>query len=359
MSGYNYAIILNLFRKGEQCMKFDVTIFPDNLNMATETARRVEEYGFDGLWTAETAHNPFLPLTHAAAATHRIKLGTAIAVAFPRSPMVTAQIAWDLAEQSQGRFILGLGTQIKAHITKRFSTEWSAPVPRLREYIEAMRAIWSTWQHNTPLRYTGEHYRFTLMTPFFAPNPMLYWNIPIYIAGVNEGLCRLAGELCQGFHVHSFHTVRYLKECIIPNIEIGLKRANREPGDVALACAIFVVTGRNEDEMRNNTVSVKSQIAFYASTPSYRAVMDLHGWGEIAERLNQMTREGRWMELWELVSDEMLDEFAVVGASDELAHKVKARYEGLLDRVGYYWPFKPEEVDKAYLWESAAKVFVG
>ncbi len=340
-------------------MKFDVTIFPDNLNAAGEIARKVEEYGFDGLWTAETAHNPFLPLTHAAAATERIALGTAIAVAFPRSPMVTAQIAWDLAEQSKGRFILGLGTQIKAHITKRFSTEWRAPAPRLREYIESLRAIWNTWQNKAPLRYTGEHYRFTLMTPFFAPNPMPYSNIPIYIAGVNEGLCRLAGELCEGFHVHSFHTVRYLKELIIPNIEAGLQRSNRIRSDIVLACAIFIVTGRNDEELRNNAIAAKSQIAFYASTPSYRAVMELHGWAAIAERLNQMTREGRWMEMWEQVSDDMLHEFAVVAPPDELAHKVKERYEGLLDRVGYYWPFKPEEREQDYMWQSAARAFAG
>src|SRR5512134_716236 len=155
-------------------MQFDVTVFPKDLNKAGTVARQVEDYGFSGLWTAETSHNPFLPLTHSASATSRINLGTAIAVAFPRSPMVTAGLAWDLAEQSRGRFILGLGTQVKAHITKRFSTEWRAPVPRLREYIESLRAIWHSWQTKETLRYTGEHYRFTLMTPFFAPDPMPY-----------------------------------------------------------------------------------------------------------------------------------------------------------------------------------------
>jgi probable F420-dependent oxidoreductase len=296
-------------------------------------------------------------LTHGAASTKRITLGTAIAVAFPRSPMVTAQIAWDLAEQSNGRFILGLGTQIKAHITKRFSTEWTAPVPRLREYIQAMRAIWNSWQNNEPLRYTGEHYRFTLMTPFFAPSPMPYSNIPIYIAGVNEGLCRLAGELCQGFHVHSFHTIRYLKELIIPNIAQGAQRANRTRDQVALNCGVFVVTGRNDEEIRNNAIPIKSQIAFYASTPSYHPVMEMHGWMDVANRLNQMSREARWAEMWELISDEMLHEFAVVAPVHELAYRVKERYEGLLDRVSYYWPFNPEEEDKKYIWENAAKVF--
>lgn len=338
-------------------MKFDVIIFPDDLNSAGELARKVEDYGFDGLWTAETAHNPFLPLTHAALTTKRIDLGTAIAVAFPRSPMVTAQIAWDLAGQSQGRFILGLGTQVKAHITRRFSSEWSAPAPRLREYILAMRAIWDTFQKGAPLRYEGDNYRFTLMSPFFNPGPIKNPDIPIYIAGVNDGLARLGGELCQGFHVHSFHTVKYLKELIIPNIEVGAQKAGRSRADVQLTCAIFVVSGRNEEEMQQNAVATKSQIAFYASTPSYEAVMEMHGWSDIANRLNQMSREGRWMEMWQEVTDEMLHEFAVVAPPDELAEKVKARYDGLLDRVGYYFPFKPDEDDKRGIWENAARVF--
>jgi probable F420-dependent oxidoreductase len=338
-------------------MLFDVTIFPGDLNTAGNIAQKVEAAGFAGLWTAETAHNPFLPLTHAAAATQRISLGTAIAVAFPRSPMITANIAWDLAEQSKGRFILGLGTQVKPHITKRFSTEWSAPMPRMREYIQSLRAIWDTWQNSVPLRYTGEHYRFTLMTPFFAPNPMPYADIPIYIAGVNEALCRLAGEACQGFHVHAFHTARYLKELIIPNIEAGAQKAGRTRADVKLTCAVFVVTGRNEEEASNNAIMAKSQIAFYASTPSYASVMEMHGWQEVAARLNAMSREGRWAEMWQEISDEMLNEIAVVAPPDELPYKLKERYEGLLDRVGYYYPYIPDEEDKRLVWEYAAKVF--
>ncbi len=338
-------------------MLFDVTIFPKDLNHAASIAQQVEALGFSGLWTAETSHNPFLPLTHAASATQRISIGTGIAVAFPRSPMVVANVAWDLAEQSNGRFILGLGTQVKAHITKRFSTEWSAPVPRLREYIGSLRAIWQSWQTGTPLRYTGEHYRFTFMTPFFSPDPMPYSDIPIYIAGVNDGLCRLAGELCQGFHVHPFHTVRYLRERIIPNIEAGATKAGRTRADVQLACALFVVTGRNADEMQANSILAKSQIAFYASTPSYRAVLDLHGWDDLGTRLNTMIRENRWGELWTEISDDMLNQIAVVAPPDELPYRVRERYDGLLDRVGYYFPFVPQEADKQYLWEAAARAF--
>lgn len=338
-------------------MKFDVTIFPDDLNKAAAIARSVEDLGFDGLWTSETGHNPFLPLTHAAGATSRINIGTAVAIAFPRSPMVTAQIAWDLAAQSKGRFLLGLGTQVKQHITKRFGMDWTPPVPRLREYIEAMRAIWASFQTGTPLRYLGEQYKLTLLTPFFSPGAISDPDIPIYIAGVNDGLCRLAGELCQGFHVHPFHTLRYLNDLIIPSIEQGAAKAGRSRSDVALSCAIFVVTGHNQEEIKNNSVYVRSQIAFYASTPSYSSVMEMHGWMDLHERLNLMSREGRWYEMGDLISDDMLNAFAVVAPVDELALAVKARYAGLLDRIGYYFPFIPDEADKAIVWQKAADAF--
>src|SRR5664279_2176 len=335
-------------------MKFDVTIFPQNLNAVAAIARQVEAYGFAALWASETSHNPFLPLTHAAAATERIELGTAIAVAFPRSPMVTAQIAWDLAAQSNGRFILGLGTQIKPHIEKRFSTPWTAPAPRLREYIESMRAIWNTFQTGAPLRYRGESYKFSLMSPFFTPGSIEHPDIPIYIAGVNEHLCRLAGEMCQGFHVHPFHTLSYLKEVVIPNVDHGAQQAGRARADCALACAIFVVTGNNAEEMNDHATLVRAQIAFYASTPSYKPVMELHGWGDLADQLNILSHEGRWFEMGELISDEMLNEFAVIAPANELAPAVKARYEGLLDRVGYYFAFVPEERERENIWRDAA-----
>jgi probable F420-dependent oxidoreductase len=209
-------------------MKFDISLFPNDLNAMPEIARLVEQSGFVGLWTAEAAHNPFLPLALAAHVTTRIQLGTQIAVAFPRSPMVTAQIAWDLAAQSKGRFILGLGTQVKTHITHRFSTEWGQPVARLREYIEAMRKIWDTWQTGAPLRHKGQFYTFALMTPFFNPGPIENPSIPVYVAGVNERICQMAGEICQGLHAHAFHTRRYLEEIVINSVEKGLKRSDRQ-----------------------------------------------------------------------------------------------------------------------------------
>lgn len=317
-------------------MKFDVTIMPGDLNAVPDLARQIEGLGFAGMWTTETAHNPFFPLTLAATTTQRILLGTAIAVAFPRSPLITAHAAWDLAAQSGGRFALGLGTQVKAHIRRRFSAEWSKPAPRLREYVLALRAIWRAWQTGEPLDFRGEFYQHTLMTPFFAPPPIAHPEIPIYIAGVNARLCQVAGEVCQGFHVHPFHTVDYLREQIIPNIERGAAKAGRTRADVMLNCAIFVATGRSTAEIQAAASQVKTQIAFYASTYSYRPVLDQHGWGEIGDRLGLLARQGQWAEMPALIPDEMLEACAVVAPVDELAARVRERYEGLLDRVGYY-----------------------
>lgn len=339
-------------------MEFDVTIFPTDLNGTARLAQQVEAYGFSGLNTADAAHNPFLPLTHAAAATQRIMLGTSIAVAFPRSPMVMANTAWDLAEQSNGRFILGLGTQVRAHITKRFGIKWTKPIPRMREYIESLRAIWNTWQTGAPLRYEGQDYQFTLMTPFFSPQtPLANPHIPIYIAGVGESMCALAGELCDGLHVHPFHTVRYIKEVTLPAVQSGADRSGRELDDIRLSCAVFVVTGNTDEEINNTTMMVKSQIAFYASTPSYSGVLALHGWESIAETLGKMVRTGQWDDLWKEVPDEMLNEIAIVAPPDELPHKLKARYDGILDRVGYYLPFDPDDKAQQPVWQAAAKVF--
>jgi probable F420-dependent oxidoreductase len=335
-------------------MKFDATLSYSSLREVSAIAQAAEQIGFDGLWSTETAHNPFLPLTLAANATQRLDLGTAISVAFPRSPMVTAQLAWDLAEQSGGRFILGLGTQIKPHIVRRFSTVWDSPGPRLREYLLSLRAIWDTFQNNAPLSYKGEFYQFTLMTPFFAPERIKTPAIPIYIAGVNVYLCKLAGELCQGFHVHPFHTTKYLRESILPNIEAGATAAGRSRADIATTCAIFVVTGADADEIAQKTFAVKAQIAFYASTPTYVPVLEAHGWQDLHGKLNALSRSGQWAEMANLISDEMLNEFAVVAAPADLARKVRDRYEGLLDRVGYYFPFEPN-VDTA-LWQDAVAV---
>jgi len=332
----------------------DTGHLPGSLASVPAAVLAAEEAGLDCFWTAETGHDPFLPLALAATLTKRIKLGTSIAVAFPRSPMVTAMTAWDLAELSSGRFILGLGTQVKGHNERRFSVKWDAPGPRMREYVESLRAIWECWQNGTPLHYVGKHYQFTLMTPFFQPNPMPHWRIPIYIAGVNEYMCRLAGELCEGFHVHPFHSIKYLKETTLPNIEAGLKKSGRQRGDISLSTSLFVVTGDTPDEIEAAKGPVRQQISFYASTRTYRGVLETHGWGGMSEKLNHLSVQGDWGGMADLITDEMLDVYAVIGRWDEIVDKVKERYEGIIDRLSFYFPYSPSDREK---WAPIVKAF--
>jgi probable F420-dependent oxidoreductase len=335
-------------------VQFDVTVIADDLNQAAPLAQAVEEYGFDGLWVAETAHNPFLPLAHACHATSRISLGTAIAVAFPRNPLLMAQTAWDLAALSQSRFILGLGTQIKPHITKRYSATWGKPVKQLREYIESLRAIWRSFHTGDDLDYRGEYYRYSCLPPFGRPAPIARHQIPIYIAGVNTGLAKLAGELCDGFHVHSFHTTKYLREVLLPAFQAGRAAASRsEP--LTLSCAIFVVTGEDDAAVEASKQLTKSQIAFYASTPSYSKVLELHGWTDLIPRLNTLLRRNRWQEMHALIGDDMLAAFAIIAPPDELPYRLRERYSGLLDRAGFYFPFEPKDSTKQLIWRHASE----
>jgi probable F420-dependent oxidoreductase len=309
------------------------------------TARAAEDLGFAGLWTSETKHDAFLPLAIAANETHQIGLGTSVAIAFSRSPMETAQTVWDLQDLSAGRFVLGLGTQVKAHITRRFSMPWDRPAARLREYIMALRAIWESFQSEEPLNFEGDFYRHTLMTPFFDPGPIEHPEIPVYIAGVNTRLARLAGESCDGFHVHPFHSPEYVRRTVILAIAEGARQANRDPGQVTLATSAFVITGNGEEttELRE---SVRSQISFYASTPTYRTVLEAHGWEEVGERLGTMAREKKWREMPALITDEMLAAFAIEAAPDEIGPALKDRYEGLIDRAALYLPFVPGQRDE-------------
>ncbi|MBX7212660.1 MAG: TIGR03617 family F420-dependent LLM class oxidoreductase [Thermoflexales bacterium] len=299
-------------------------------------ATRAEALGYDALWTSETQHDPFLPLALAAEHTQRIELGTAIAVAFARSPMSLASQAWDLQKMSAGRFVLGLGTQVKAHIERRFGMTWDHPAPRLREYVLAIRAIWRAWQTGEPLAFRGEFFKLTLMTPFFNPGPIPHPDIPIYIAGVNDHLCRVAGEVCEGFHVHPFHTPKYIAEVILPNIEAGLRAAGRSRDAITLASGVFVIVGDTPEARARSRESARQQISFYASTPTYHPVFELHGWGEQAQALGALAARGKWREMPALVSDEMLATFAEEGGWAELPAKLNRRYAGLLDRVMYY-----------------------
>ena len=292
------------------------------------------------LWTAETGHDPYLPIALAAEHTDHIKLGTSIAVAFPRSPMIHAMTAWDLAQQSGGRFILGLGTQVRGHNKRRFGVNWSKPGPQLREMIQMIRAVWDCFQNGAKPAFKGEFYEFTLMTPFFNPGPIEHPDIPIYIAGVNPYICRLAGELCDGFHVHPLHSVEYVEQYVKPWIAEGAARAGRSAQDVKLASTCFTIVGDTEEERDALRQMVRSQISFYASTPAYKGVFGAHGWEDVAPRLTEKSRVGDWGGMAELITDEMLDVFSVTGTWEDIAEKMQRRYDGVLDRIGFYIPFQ-------------------
>ena len=326
-------------------MQLDATLPPEPLANIPAIAKAAEETGFGALWCPETSHDPFMAAALIAEHTHQLKIGTAVAIAFARSPATLAYKAWDLAQLSKGRFILGLGTQVKAHIERRFGMSWpDSVVGKLRDEIGAIRAIWDTWQNNKPLRYKSEYYKLTLMSPFFNPGAINYPDIPIYIAGVNIGLAKLAGEIADGFHVHPFHTIKYLNQVIIPAITEGAVKAGRTREEITLVTSAFVVTSPEEDFF------VRAQIAFYASTPSYRKVMELHGWGAVAEELSSLASHQQWSDMPGLITDEMLAEFAIVCDVHNLNPRLKERYQGLIDRLGLYLPYKPGERDA--LWQA-------
>ncbi|NWG22452.1 MAG: TIGR03617 family F420-dependent LLM class oxidoreductase [Chloroflexi bacterium] len=340
-------------------MKLDAALEVDarRMNEAGRIARAAEAVGFAGLWTPEKQHNAFLPLVLAADHTAEIQLGTGVAIAFPRSPMVMAQIAWDLQAFSGGRFILGLGTQVKAHIERRYGMPWEAPVAKLRDYIQALRAIWHAWQTDGRLDYRGQFYNLTLMSPFFNPGPIADPEIPIYIAGVNEGLARLAGEVCDGFHVHPFHSVKYLNDVVRPQIAAGAAKAGRDPSQVVLASSVFLITGPDEASIAKTRAFAREQIAFYASTPTYRVVLACHGWEDTGEQLSRLAATRRWAEMGGLISDAMLDVFAVTAPLDRLGRVLRERYHGVLDRVCSYLPYTPGPLDDA--WQQAVRDIAG
>lgn len=326
-------------------MILDASLPPVPLTHVRQIAQSAEKLGFAALWSTETLHDPFLPGAIIAENTQRLGFGTAVAIAFARSPANLAYTAWDLAQASSGRFILGLGTQVKAHIERRFGMPWpESVVGKLREQINAIRAFWNTWQNGAAFNFHGDYYRLSLMSPFFNPGPISHPNIPIYIAGVNTGLARLAGECADGFLVHPFHSPRYLKEVLLPAIAIGQERTGRTQQSTAISLTAFVATSPEE------VFFVRSQIAFYASTPSYRAVMSLHGWDDIAQQLSSMAARKEWAQMPALINDEMLETFALVCEPRKVAEGLLHRYSGWVDRLGLYLPYTPGDRDK--FWQS-------
>ena len=291
--------------------------------------RRLEALGYSAAISPEINRDAFLPLVVAAEHTTRLGLGTSVAIAFPRAPMIVAQLAWDLQRFSKGRFFLGLGSQVRKHNEERFSVKWSAPVARMREYVQTVRAIWDSWQHRTTPDFVGAHYRYTYTAPFFHPGPIEQPHIPIAISAVNPAMCRLAGELCDGVRLHNFCTRRYLEQTILPNLAAGAARGGRDGRRVELSGGGFIATGPDDASVARALDGIRRQVSFYGSTPSYRGVLEADGWGELGERLNALSRAGQWQELAAAVPDDVVHAFAAVGRYDQIAAVIRERFRGI------------------------------
>ncbi|MEZ5559803.1 MAG: LLM class F420-dependent oxidoreductase [Pseudomonadales bacterium] len=306
-------------------------------------AQELEEMGYSGIMTAETSHDPFFPLLVAAQHTQRVELMTSIAVAFARTPMILANIGHDLNAASKGRFVLGLGSQIRPHITKRFSMPWSSPAARMREFILAMRAIWATWHEGRPLEFTGKFYTHTLMTPFFTPTNNEYGAPKVFLAAVGPKMTEVAGEVADGVIIHAFTTEKYLRETTLPALERGFARTGKSRSQFEISYPVFVVTGKNEQELAEARLNTCRQIAFYGSTPAYRPVLESIGVGELQSDLNAMSKQGRWEEMGQLISDDILHAFAVVGEPGTIAGQIKSRYGDIIDRTSAAYANIPKE----------------
>ncbi len=332
-------------------MLVDATLVTGSAQDFVDTAVDAEERGYDAVWVAETQHDPTVGLTLAATRTGRVTLGTAITVAFARTPMTAAITANDLHAVSGGRYVLGLGTQIKPHVTRRFSMPWSRPADRMREYIQAVRAIWATWNDGEPLRFTGEFYTHTLMTPFFAPPPNPYGAPPIHLAGVGPRMTEVAGEVADGFLAHAFTTDRYLHEVTLPALQRGFEKAGRDGSGFEFSGTALIATGTTEEEFAASVRDVRRQVAFYGSTPAYAAVLELHGWGDLAAELNRRSKQGDWEAMGELIDDEVLHAIAVVAEPDDVGPALARRFGGVAQRIPFYAPIGAD-LDR---WEPARR----
>jgi probable F420-dependent oxidoreductase len=314
-------------------MRVFATLPQENLRMVGPLARGFEAAGYDGLVCSENKHDPFMPLAVAGTQTERVELHTGITIAFARSPMVIACMGWDLAGGTGGRFTVGLGSQIRAHNERRFSVPWSAPAPRMREYVQALRAIWRCWKTGETLAYEGAHYRFTLMTPNFVPEPIDAPAPAITIAAVGPAMVAVAAEECDGIKLHSFATRAYLEQAVTPKLAEGLAKVGRPRQRFEVAGGGFLATGPDDATVRQRFEWVRARVAFYGSTPAYWPVLAVHGLEDLGRSLNQMTRQGRWTEMPGLVSDDVVHLFAAVGRYDEIVGALARRYDGLVDTI--------------------------
>jgi len=303
------------------------------LRDTAESARASEAAGYDGLMSMENKHDPFLAHAIAAVSTERIELGTSVAISFPRSPMVVANLCWDLQNASRGRFVLGLGPQIRPHNERRFSVPWTAPAPRMREYVQALRAIWTNWETGEKLDFRGKHYTFTLMPPYFMPPSMGQKMVPITLAAVGEHSLRMAGEVGDGVRLHPFCTRKYVEEAILPRLREGMARTGRDRAHFEITGGGFIATGKDEAATAQQFEWVRGRIGFYGTTPSYWPVFEMHGLGDLGRELNQMSKQGKWAELAGRVPDEVVHLFTAVGPHKEIAQRIEARFGGLSDAI--------------------------
>jgi probable F420-dependent oxidoreductase len=323
-------------------MKVDSSILVSNPHDAGAIARSLEELGYDGGFTFEGRHDPFLPLSVAAEHTESLTLATAVAIAFARNPMLLANLGYDLQLQSGGRFILGLGSQIRPHIERRFSAVWSRPADRMREMVLAIRAIWSSWHDDAKLDFRGDFYTHTLMTPVFNPGPHPHGLPPIFVAGIGPKMTEAAGEVADGFFVHPFHTPKFIQEASLPALERGFAASGRTRDEFTISCQIIIASGENEEEFENAKNMARAQLSFYGSTPAYRSVLDCHGWGDLHLELNRLSKTGDWLEMAGLIDDEVLETIAVVGEPHEIAGKLLERCGWFADRVSLVAVYAPE-----------------
>jgi probable F420-dependent oxidoreductase len=313
---------------------------PLDISSVYDDARLVEQLGYDGLVVEETKDDPFMVMALAARATTRLKLGTAIALAFPRSPTVTAMSAWTAQKLSKGRFTLGLGTQVRAHIERRYGIKWAPPGPWMREYVRAVRSVWKCWQSGGPLRFEGEHYRLSLMVPLFNPGPIEHPDIPIHLAAVNPYMCSVAGEVADGLRPHPVCTPKYIEEVMIPAVRNGAARAGLKLDGFSVCIKPLIATAPDAEALQEKIRDVRARVAFYASTPSYFAAFQIHGLADLANRVKLLAREQRWEEMPRYISDEVLNTYATVGTFDEIGEKIKERYGRLVTNVEFSIPVR-------------------
>ena len=323
-------------------MKVDAPIY--SFDAPEDEVRRLEAKGYAGAFTFEGPHDPFFPLLLAARASERIQLYTAVAIGFARNPMILAHIGWDMQALSKGRFLLGLGTQIRPHIVKRFGMPWSKPAKRMKEMVLAIKEIWRCWEDGDRLDFRGEIYQHTLMTPVFNPGPHPFGLPPIFLAGVGPKMTEVAGEVADGFLVHPFGTRESLRELTWPALERGLARSERGRSALEVSAQVMICSGADDEEIETVRQSTKQQIAFYGSTPAYRPVLEVHGWGDLQDELNAMSKRGQWAEMTDLISDELVEAIAVCAPIGEVAKRVRERCDGVVDRVSLvaHWSKDPD-----------------